>query len=134
LPGEPEVPPLYDDEHDTVLYGWKDGAAHRYNGDRTQDTVWEIARPKKSVEHPTMKPVELITRALRNSSAPGELVLDPFGGSGSTLIAAQVTNRVAYLMELDPVYVDVICRRFQDRTGEKPIAEATGNPHDFSVS
>lgn len=78
-----------------------------------------------------MKPVELIEYCIRNSSQKKDAVLDLFGGSGSTLIAAHQTNRVAYLMELDPKYVDVICARFQKLTGIKPVAESTGREHDF---
>jgi site-specific DNA-methyltransferase (adenine-specific) len=121
----------YHYRHEAIFYGWKPGAAHKEPPDRKQDSVWEIARPKRNAEHPTMKPVALIERAITNSSNYGELVLDPFGGSGSTLIAAEQTNRTAYLMELDPHYCDVICARFQKATGIKPIAEATGNEHDF---
>jgi len=98
--------------HEPILYGWKDGAAHRAVKDRTQDTVWEFARPRRNEEHPTMKPVPLIERAIRNSTAAGELVLDPFGGSGSTLIAAARAGRVAALIEIDPRYCDVIRRRW----------------------
>jgi len=121
----------YHYRHEEIFYGWKEGAAHTWNGDRKQDTVWEIPRPGKSPEHPTMKPIELIAKALNNSSSTGEIVLDPFGGSGSTLIAAHQTGRTAYLMELDPHYCDVICKRFQQATGITPIAEATGNEHSF---
>lgn len=78
-----------------------------------------------------MKPIELINYCLGNSSKPGDIVLDLFGGSGSTLIAAQSSGRIAYLMELDPHYCDVICARFQTLTGVLPIAESTGNEHDF---
>lgn len=81
----------YHYRHESIFYGWIPGEAHHAVPDRTQDTVWEIARPKKSPEHPTMKPVELIERALTNSSSCGDLVLDPFGGSGSTLIAAHTS-------------------------------------------
>ena len=121
----------YHYRHEAIFYGWKPGAAHKQPPDRKQDTVWEIARPKRNAEHPTMKPVALIERAINNSSNYGDVVLDPFGGSGTTLIAAEQTNRTAYLMELDPHYCDVICARFQKATGIKPIAEATGNEHDF---
>lgn len=121
----------YHYRHEAIFYGWKPGAAHREPPDRKQDTVWEIPRPKRNAEHPTMKPVELIERAINNSSGYGELILDPFGGSGSTLIAAHQTNRIAYLMELDPHYCDVICARYQKLTGTKPVAESTGNEHDF---
>ena len=79
-----------------------------------------------------MKPVALIVKCLHNSSRPGGAVLDPFGGSGATLIACEQTRRVAYLMELDPGYVDVICRRYQDFTGDKPVLESTGEPQDFT--
>jgi DNA modification methylase len=79
-----------------------------------------------------MKPVELIERAIENHTKKGDIVLDPFGGSGSTLIACHQANRVARLIELDPKYVDIICRRFQEHTGIKPIAEATGREHDFT--
>lgn len=121
----------YHYRHEFILYGWKDGASHQTPSDRKQDTVWEIDRPKRNTEHPTMKPVELITKALQNSSKVNQIVLDLFGGSGSTLIAAQETNRIAYLMELDPHYVDVICARYQKHTGNQPILEATGEPHNF---
>lgn len=121
----------YHYRHEEIFYGWKEGAGHIWHGDRKQDTVWEVARPKRSPEHPTMKPIELITKALNNSSSTGDIVLDPFGGSGSTLIAAHQTGRTAYLMELDPHYCDVICKRFQQATGITPIAEATGNEHSF---
>ena len=121
----------YHYRHESIFYGWKEGAAHQEPPDRKQDTVWEIPRPHRSTEHPTMKPVELITKALQNSSKVNQIVLDLFGGSGSTLIASQETNRIAYLMELDPHYVDVICARYQKHTGNQPILEATGEPHYF---
>lgn len=121
----------YHYRHESIFYGWKEGAAHQEPPDRKQDTVWEIPRPHRSTEHPTMKPVELITKALQNSSKVNQIVLDLFGGSGSTLIASQETNRIAYLMELDPHYVDVICARYQKHTGNQPILEATGEPHNF---
>jgi DNA modification methylase len=121
----------YHYRHESIFYGWKPGAAHQEPPDRKQDTIWEFARPKRSSEHPTMKPIELVVRAINNSSRKKQIVLDSFGGSGSTLIAAHQTNRVAYLMELDPKYVDVICARFQKVTGIKPVSEATGREHDF---
>lgn len=97
-----------------------------------ETTVQQYAKPSSSDLHPTMKPVGLVQRHLRNSSQEGNTVFDPFGGSGSTLIAAQLERRKARLMELDPKFVDVICRRWQDVTGELPINEATGNPRDFT--
>lgn len=121
----------YHYRHEPLLYGWKPGAAHTGPPDRTQTTVWEIARPKRSAEHPTMKPVELVEKAINNHTTTHMIVADGFGGSGTTLIAAHQTNRIAYLMELDPHYCDVICARYQKLTGTKPVAESTGNEHDF---
>lgn len=86
---------------------------------------WTLTKkPQKNDLHPTMKPVELVERAIRNSSRPGNVVLDPFGGSGTTLIAAEKSGRVARLIELDPKYVDVIVRRWEDFTGQTAIREA----------
>ncbi len=98
--------------HEPILYGWKEGAAHFFVDDRTQDTIWEYNKPRRNEEHPTMKPLELVGKAISNSSKPKELVLDLFGGSGSTLIAAEQLSRKSYLMELDEKYVDVIVKRF----------------------
>ncbi len=87
--------------HESVLYGWKDGAAHAFHGGRTQDTVWEIPRPRRSEPHPTTKPVELVVRALANSSSLGDLVYEPFAGSGTTIIAAEQTGRRCVALEID---------------------------------
>ena len=103
--------------HETILYGWADGAAHYFGGGRAQDTVWEIPRPRRSEEHPTMKPVELVARALANSSRAGELVYDPFAGSGTTLIAAEQTGRRCASVELDPRYAQVSIERWQSFSG-----------------
>jgi site-specific DNA-methyltransferase (adenine-specific) len=102
-----------------IFYGWLPGAAHRYHGGRKQDTVWEIDRPTKSPDHPTMKPVELVARAVENSSSAGDIVLDLFLGSGTTLIAAEQTGRICYGMEVDPRYCDVIVKRWEAFTGKK---------------
>ncbi|MDD5699296.1 MAG: DNA modification methylase [Victivallaceae bacterium] len=102
--------------HEPILYGWKDGAAHNWYSDRTQTTVLEFDRPKKSELHPTTKPVEMLLYLIKNSSQRGELVADFFGGSGSTLIAAEQTGRKAYLMELDEKYCDVIRKRWAEFT------------------
>ena len=102
----------YHARHENILYGWRDGRAHHFVKDRTQDTVWEIPRPARSTEHPTMKPVELVARAIRNSSKPGQLVYDAFAGSGSTVIAAEQTGRRCRAMELDPRYAQVILERW----------------------
>ena len=101
----------YHSRSEPILYGWKPGAAHHAVTDRTQDNVWEIPRPKASEEHPTMKPVELVERALNNSSKRGNIVLDMFLGSGTTLIAAHRTGRRCYGCEISPKYADVILRR-----------------------
>jgi site-specific DNA-methyltransferase (adenine-specific) len=121
----------YHYRHEPLFYGWVPGAAHREPPTRTFDTVWEFPRPKVSTVHPTMKPVALIEQAIANHTKPGAVVLDPFGGSGSTLIAAQIRGRRARLIELSPSYCDVICRRFEAHTGIVPVAESTGREHSF---
>ena len=100
-----------------IFYGWVPNAAHRYRGGRTQTTVWEIDRPSKSPEHPTMKPVELVLRAIENSSDRGHVVFDPFIGSGTTIIAAEQSNRSGYGMEIDPQYAQLVINRWEDFTG-----------------
>lgn len=104
------------------------GGPH-WHGDNRSSTVFDVKRPARSVEHPTMKPVELVEAMLVNSCAPGAWVLDGFAGSGSTLIAAHRLGRNAFLVELDPVYADVICRRWQEHTGIVPVR--AGVPVDF---
>ena len=110
--------------HEPILYGWKEGAAHYFVDDRTQDTIWEYNKPRRNEDHPTMKPLELVGKAISNSSRPNELVLDLFGGSGSTLIAAEQLSRISYLMELDERYVDVIVKRFIRSVGEELVNES----------
>lgn len=119
---------------DLLLAGWKPGAAHHRPGDRRQDTVWEIPRPRASKDHPTMKPVALIERALRNHTDPGEIVLDPFAGSGSTLIACHRSGRAACLVEIDARYADVICRRWEDHVGVSPRRDGADEPTSFRRS
>ena len=116
----------YQRQYEPILYGWPEGGKHYWCGDRDQSDVWQIKKPHKNDLHPTMKPVELVERAIRNSCKPGDLVLDPFGGSGTTLIAAEKSGRTARLMELDPKYVDVIVRRWQDWTGKLALRESDG--------
>ena len=116
----------YQRQYEPILYGWPEGVKRHWCGDRDQGDVWEIARPHKNDLHPTMKPVALVERAIRNSSRKGDLVFDPFGGSGTTLIAAEKTGRHASLIELDPKYVDVIVRRWQDFTGATAVLEGSG--------
>ena len=107
----------YHYRHEPICYGWKPGAAHHFVSDRTQDSIWEVPRPRASADHPTMKPVELVRRALRNSSDRGAIVAEPFGGSGTTLLAAEQEGRVARVIEKDPRYCDVIVRRWSEMTG-----------------
>jgi len=107
--------------HEPILYGWKEGAGHYFVNDRTQDTVLNYERPKRSEEHPTMKPVPLVGKLMQNSSMLDWKVLDPFGGSGSTLIAAQQLDRQCFTMELDPRYAQVIIERWQNLTGDKAV-------------
>jgi len=114
----------YQRQYEPILYGWPEGRSRHWCGDRDQGDVWQIKKPQKNDLHPTMKPVELVERAIRNSSRPGDVVLDPFGGSGTTLIAAEKSGRRARLIELDPKYVDVIVRRWEDFTGQTAIREA----------
>ncbi len=112
--------------HEVAYFGWTPGAAHHAVPTRDQDTVWEIPRPKRSAEHPTMKPVALVERALLNSSDPGQLVGDFFLGSGTTLIGCEKTGRLCYGMELAPQYVDVIVQRWEAFTGRAATLSGGG--------
>ena len=116
----------YQRQYEPILYGWKDGAQHYWCGARDQGDVWQIKKPHKNDLHPTMKPVELMERAVRNSSKTRDIVLDPFGGSGTTLIACEKSGRRARLIELDPKYVDVIVKRWQDFTGKEAQRASDG--------
>lgn len=107
--------------HEPCLYGWKDGAAHHWYNDRTQTTVLEFARPKKNEEHPTMNPVPLFSYLMKNSTKPGDIVLDLFAGSGTTLVCAEQLERKCYTMELDPHYCDVILTRWEVLTGQSAV-------------
>lgn len=131
----------YHYRHEIIYLGYTPGGEGRmgrgganWHGNNAQDTVIEIARPGASREHPTMKPTALVAHCIMNSTAEEALVLDMFSGSGSTLIAAHDTGRIARCIELDPVYVDVICRRYQEHTGILPVLERTGEAHDFTTS
>lgn len=102
----------YQWKHEPILYGWKSGASHSFYNDRKQTTVLEFDRPSKNAEHPTMKPLDILAYLIGNSSKSGDIVLDNFLGSGSTLIAAEATGRTCYGVELDPRYCDVIRKRY----------------------
>ena len=116
----------YQRQYEPILYGWKDGAEHYWCGARDQGDVWFVDKPHKNDLHPTMKPVALVERAIRNSSKSRDIVLDPFGGSGTTMIACENTGRRARLIELDPKYVDVIVTRWQSLTGGVATHAASG--------
>ena len=107
--------------HEPCLYGWKEGAAHKWYSDRTQTTVLQFNRPTQNREHPTMKPIDLIAYLVNNSSKKNDIVLDLFGGSGSTLIACEQLGRKCYTMELDERYCDVIIKRWETLTGKKAV-------------
>lgn len=111
----------YQWQHEPVLFGWKESGKHAWYSDRKQSTIWEFDKPKKNGDHPTMKPVPLVAYPITNSSMTGCIVLDPFGGSGSTLIACEQTDRVCYMVELDEKYCDVIVKRYIEQSGEDGV-------------
>lgn len=114
----------YQWQHEPCLYGWKDGAAHNWYSDRSQTTILEFDRPNRNAEHPTMKPVGLFQYLIGNSTKRGDIVLDSFGGSGTTLIACEHSGRSARIIELDPCYCDVIIERWQNLTGQRAVRES----------
>ena len=120
----------YQRQYEPILYGWKQGTDHFWCGARDQGDVWFVDKPRVNDLHPTMKPVELIERAIRNSSKSRDIVLDLFGGSGTTLIAAERTGRSARLLELDPKYVDVIVERWQNLTGGVAVLDGEDRTYD----
>ncbi|MBT9149674.1 MAG: Modification methylase DpnIIB [Dehalococcoidia bacterium] len=103
--------------HEPILYAWKPTAGHKFYGGRKQRTVWNFDRPTSSKLHPTMKPLQLLAYPIKNSSLTNCIVLDPFGGSGSTLIACEQVDRICYTAELDEKFVDVIAKRYIDQVG-----------------
>ncbi len=120
----------YQRQYEPILYGWKEGTDHFWCGARDQGDVWFIKKPVKNDLHPTQKPVELVERALRNSSKTRDTVLDPFAGSGSTLIACEKTGRIARLIELDPNYCDVVIHRFTEFSGKPVYLDGDGRTFD----
>uniref|UniRef100_A0A6M3JVP2 Putative methyltransferase n=1 Tax=viral metagenome TaxID=1070528 RepID=A0A6M3JVP2_9ZZZZ len=112
----------YHYKHEPLLYGWRDGAGHKFYGPPGETTLWEIPKPHKSDLHPTMKPIALMARAINNSSKQDDIILDLFGGSGSTLIACEQTNRICYMAEIDPKYVDVIRKRYDNYVNNRKEA------------
>lgn len=113
----------YHYQHEPILYGWDKEGTHKFYGSRNQTTIWGIDRPSKSKEHPTMKPLALVGKAIKNSSKSGAIVLDLFGGSGSTLIACEQLDRTCYMMELDPKYCDVIRKRYAKFANNNELPE-----------
>lgn len=111
----------YQWKHEPILYGWREGGSHSWYGGRTETTVWDVRRPSASREHPTMKPIELVAKALQNSSKTDDLIIDFFAGSGTTLIACQQLERKCYSIELDPKYCDVIVERWENFTEKKAL-------------
>lgn len=109
----------YQWKHEPCLYGWKDGASHSWFSDRSQPTVLDFKKPSKSEDHPTMKPIELFAYQIKNSSKVNDIVLDTFGGSGTSIIACEQLNRICFTMELDPRYCDVIVDRWETFTNQK---------------
>jgi DNA modification methylase len=116
----------YQRQYEPILYGWRNGTDHFWCGARDQGDIWFIKRPMANLEHPTMKPVELVERALRNSSKSRDTILDPFGGSGTTLIACEKAGRQARLIELEPRYCDVAVTRWQEWSGQAATLEGDG--------
>lgn len=111
----------YQWKHEPCLYGWKDGASHLWAGDRKQTTVLDFDKPQRNGVHPTMKPIALFDYQIKNNTKGNDIVLDLFGGSGTTIMACEQNGRRGYSMELDPRYVDVIIKRWEDFTGEKAV-------------
>ena len=111
----------YQWRHEPILFGWKKKGKHEWYTDRKQTTIWEFDKPKQNADHPTMKPVELLAYPILNSSMANCIVLDPFGGSGSTLIVCEQTDRICFMVELDEKYCDVIVRRFCQNFPDQPV-------------
>ena len=123
----------YQWQHEPVLFGWKKKGKHQWYTGRKESTIWEFDKPKKNGDHPTMKPVALMSYPIMNSTMTGCLVLDPFGGSGSTLIACEQTGRVCYTVELDEKFCDVIVNRYRDQVGtaEKITCQRDGLTYTY---
>ena len=115
------------DEHETAIYGWVEGSGHYWFKNRKQTTVMYFDRPKASREHPTMKPILLFDYEMKCNTLTGENVLDLFGGSGTTIIAAEQNGRSAFCMEYDPRFVDVIIDRWESFTGQKAVLLSKGD-------
>ncbi len=124
----------YQWQHEPCLYGWKKSGKHQWYADRKQTTIWEFEKTKKNTDHPTMKPIPLLAYPIQNSSMSNTLILDPFGGSGSTLIACEQTDRSCYTIELDEKYCDVIVKRYIEQVGSADgvSVERDGKTYTFA--
>ena len=124
----------YQWQHEPCLYGWKKSGKHQWYSDRKQTTIWEFEKTKKNTDHPTMKPIPLLAYPIQNSSMSNTLILDPFGGSGSTLIACEQTDRSCYTIELDEKYCDVIVKRYIEQVGSADgvSVERDGKTYTFA--
>ena len=124
----------YQWQHEPCLYGWKKSGKHQWYADRKQTTIWEFEKTKKNTDHPTMKPIPLLAYPIQNSSMSNTLVLDPFGGSGSTMIACEQTDRDCYTIELDEKYCDVIVKRYIEQVGSADgvSVERDGKTYTFA--
>ena len=124
----------YQWQHEPCLYGWKKSGKHQWYADRKQTTIWEFEKTKKNTDHPTMKPIPLLAYPIQNSSMSNTLILDPFGGSGSTLIACEQTDRSCYTIELDEKYCDVIVKRYIEQAGSSDgvSVERDGRTYTFA--
>ena len=124
----------YQWQHEPILYGWKKKGKHKWYSGRKETTIWEFDKPKKNAEHPTMKPVPLLAYPIKNSSMSNSIILDPFGGSGSTLIACEQTDRVCYTIELDEKYCDVIIKRYIGQVGTDKEVKVLRNGKEYNFS
>jgi DNA modification methylase len=121
----------YHAQHEPCFYAVRDGSTGHWTGDRKQTTLWQIDKPRKSeTGHGTQKPVECMRRPIENNSAPGQAVYEPFSGSGTTIIAAEMTARVAHAIEITPAYVDVAVKRWQEFTGQQAVLDGDGRSFD----
>lgn len=109
----------YQWQHEPILYGFLKNGTHRWYSDRKQTTIWNFKKPKRNENHPTSKPLDLLSYPIQNSSQENAIVIDTFGGSGSTLMACELTNRICYMMELDEKYASVILRRYVENTNDE---------------
>lgn len=122
----------YDYQHEPIVYGWNPGGPHHWHATDTRTSILPFDRPQASPDHPTTKPLALIAHLVLNSTRPGDVVCDPFSGSGTTLMVCEQEGRLARCLEIDPRYCDVIAARFERHTGTVPILGATGEPHTFT--